>query len=152
MYAKIESERLCYFRTHQKRLRAENYSNLKDALVNDGDVSNMGQLVILPSSFTGGPRYMQERTQDAMTFVRKYGKPELFITFTCNPQWTEIQSELLAGQNASDRHDLVSRVFHLKLKVLIKLLTKDNIFGTTLCFMYSVEWQKRGTIISIRSI
>ncbi len=32
----------------------------------------------------------------------------------------------------------------MKLKVLINLLTKEKVFGSTLCFMYSVEWQKRG--------
>jgi hypothetical protein len=55
-------------------------------------------MVILPSTFTGGPRYMHERTQDAMTYVRHYGRPDLFITFTCNPCWDEIKELLLPGQ------------------------------------------------------
>ena len=39
------------------------------------------------------------------------GKPDVFITFTCNPKWREIQEELFDGQTASDRPDLVSRFF-----------------------------------------
>lgn len=40
--------------------------------------------MILPSSYVGGPRYMHERTQDYMTYVRNYGRPDLFITVTYN--------------------------------------------------------------------
>ena len=144
LYAKIESERLRYIRLNQKTLRVEQYAHLRDAVMNDGNVADMGQLVILPSSFTGGPRYMHERTQDAMTYVRNYGRPDLFITFTCNPNWKEIQEELFDGQKPQDRHDLLARVFHLKQKALISLITKAKIFGDTRCYMYTIEWQKRG--------
>ena len=84
-YAKIETERLAFICFNQRQLRAANYIHLQDALRDDGNASNVGQLVILPSSFTGVPRYMHDRTQDAMTYVRNYGRPDLFITFTCNP-------------------------------------------------------------------
>lgn len=68
MYAKVETERLNYIRNHQTKLRVENYIHLRDAMCRaDSEVSDMGQMVVLPSSFTGGPRYMDERTQDAMT-------------------------------------------------------------------------------------
>lgn len=46
----------------------------------DGQLTKLGTMVVLPSSFTGGPRYMHERTQDAMTYVRHFGRPDLFIT------------------------------------------------------------------------
>ncbi|CAH2098234.1 unnamed protein product [Euphydryas editha] len=144
MYAKIETECLVYIRTNQVRLRAEEYVHLRDAMQSDNNVENLGRLVILPSNFTGSPRYMHERTQDAFCYVRKYGRPDLFITFTTNPKWIEICRELLTGQASYDRHDIIARVFHLKLKLMINLLTKDKVFGSTLCFMYSVEWQKRG--------
>ena len=144
MYAKVESERLLYIRLNQKQLRVDNYIHLRDALSEGNNAANMGQLTILPSSFTGGPRYMMEKTQDAMTYVRKFGKPDFFITFTCNPNWQEIKQELFKGQAAIDRHDVVARVFKLKLQRMIDLITKDSIFGKTRCYMYSVEWQKRG--------
>ena len=145
MYAKIETERLNFIRLNQKKLRAEQYIHLKDAIdKNDTNLNEIGQAVILPSSFTGGPRYMHERTQDAMTYVRHYGRPDLFITFTCNPKWTDITNVLLPRQKPHDRHDLISRVFHLKIRKMMDLLTKSNIFGCTTCYMYTIEWQKRG--------
>ena len=87
---------------------------------------------------------MHERTQDAMTYVRHYGRPDLFITFTCNPSWVELTQELLPNQAARDRHDLVARVFHLKLKKLMDLLTNGAVFGKARCHVCSIEWQKRG--------
>ena len=57
--------------------------------------------------------------QDAMTIVRKYGKPDLFITFTCNPLWDDITSNLLPNQKVTDRPDFVVRVFKLKLRELL---------------------------------
>ncbi|KAE9541875.1 hypothetical protein AGLY_003866 [Aphis glycines] len=75
IYAKIETKRLNFIRNHQKQLRAENYIHLKDAVGrNDVNATDLGQMVVLPSSFTGGPRYMHERTQDAMTYVRVHGR------------------------------------------------------------------------------
>ena len=144
MYAKIESERLLYVRLNQKKLRVDEYIHLRDAIANDGDTKNLGQLMILPSTFTGSPRHMHEYTQDAMTYVRNYGRPDLFITFTCNPKWEEIQVELMCGQTHYDRHDLTARVFRQKLIKLMDAITKGHVFGPTRCWMYSIEWQKRG--------
>lgn len=144
MYAKIESERLLYVCLHQKTLRAESYIHLRDAVANGGNANNLGQLLILPSTFTGSPRHMYEYTQDAMTYVKNYGRPDLFMTFTCNPKWQEIQAELMIGQTHSDRLDLLARVFRQKLIKLMDAVTKGHIFGPTRCWMYSIEWQKRG--------
>ncbi|GBO99793.1 hypothetical protein EVAR_74207_1 [Eumeta japonica] len=83
------------------------------------------------------------KTQDAMTYVRNYGRPDLFVTFTCNPEWPEIKAELLPDQRSFDRHDIISRVFHLKMKKFLNLFVKDEIFGKVKCYMASVEWQKR---------
>ncbi|CAN0516246.1 unnamed protein product, partial [Scytosiphon promiscuus] len=44
---------------------------------------------------------MQQQYQDAMVVVRKFGKPGLFVTFTCNPGWPEI-TEALKGQLAAN--------------------------------------------------
>ncbi|XP_072090532.1 uncharacterized protein [Arachis hypogaea] len=38
--------------------------------------------IILPSSFTGGPRYMIQNSQDAMAICRVVGYPDIFLTFT----------------------------------------------------------------------
>lgn len=86
---------------------------------------------------------MFEKQQDAMSFVRKYGRPDLFITVTTNPYWEEITSNLLAGQRPHDRPDLLVRVFRLKLKKMIQLI-KDGCFGSLNAWLYNIEFQKRG--------
>lgn len=146
MYAKIETERLLYIRLNQKKLRSEEYIHLCDAITNDGNLNptELGKQVILPATFTGSPRHMNEYAQDAMTYVRAYGRPDLFITFTCNPTWVEIKDFLLPGQLPSDRHDITARVFKQKLKSLMDFIVKHHVFGETRCWMYSIEWQKRG--------
>ena len=103
----------------------------------------MGQFVILPSTFTGGPRYMHERTQDTMTYFRRYGRPNLFITFTCNPQWQQIKALLLPGQKSYHKPDLIARVLRQKVIKLFAIIIKNHILGPTLCYMYTIEWPKR---------
>lgn len=76
----------------------------------DGNAQNLGQLVILPSTHVGNPRHMHEYAQGAMTYVRNYGTPDLFITFTSNPKWNEIKRELHQGKKPEDRHDIIARV------------------------------------------
>ena len=91
MYVKIESERLRYIKFNKKKLRSEEYIHLRDAIIGNvdstNDINNIGTAYILPSSYIGSPRHMQEYIQDAMTYVRAYGRPDLFITFTINPNW-----------------------------------------------------------------
>lgn len=142
MYAKIETERLNYIRFNQARLRSEEYVHLRDAINNDANGNDIGRMTILPSSYIGSPRHMHEYAQDAMSYVRHYGRPDLFITFTCNPQWSEITDNLLEGQTATDRHDITARVFRQKVKMLMDFIIKHRIFGEVRCWMYSVEWQK----------
>ena len=143
-YCKIETERLLFIKREQKQLRADCYQHLRDSLLrDDGDPRNVGQRVILPSTFTGGPRYMHARQMDAMTYVRKFGRPDLFLTMTTNPKWDEITTNLLPGQESHDRPDLIARVFQLKLKKLMEFL-KNDAFGEPQAWLYSIEFQKRG--------
>ena len=143
-YCKIETERLQFLRHEQTALRADCYQDLWDAILDgDGDPNSVGHRIILPSTFTGGPRYMHERQQDAMTYVRKYGHPNLFIT-TTNPNWPEIKNNLLPGQDPQDRPDIVARVFRLKVQKLLEMLKSEMVFGKAQAWLYSIEWQKHG--------
>ena len=100
--------------------------------------------MMLPATDIGSPRDTHSPFQDAMATVRKYGKPHLFITMTCNPMWKEIQDELFEGQRADERDDIISRVFQLKLKALEEEIIKDGIFGARVANMRVIEFQKRG--------
>ncbi|XP_026467790.1 uncharacterized protein LOC113371378 [Ctenocephalides felis] len=148
MYVKIETERLTYIRLNQQHLRSEEYIHLRDAIIADGNANNVGKMTILPATYIGSPRHMHDYAQDAMYVivrnVRKYGRPDLFITFTCNPKWIEIKKELIHDQTPGDRHDITARVFKQKLKYLLNFIIKHHVYGQVRCWMYSVEWQKRG--------
>ncbi|XP_065640398.1 uncharacterized protein LOC136072928 [Hydra vulgaris] len=79
-----------------------------------------------------------------MAIIKKYGKPDLFITFTCNPKWREITENLYPGQNANDRPDLVTRVFKLKLNNLLNDIFKHGVLGKVVTHVQVIEFQKRG--------
>ena len=87
------------------KLRSKLYGGLNDAVLR-GDINpkSVGKRIILPSSFTGSPRYMAQNYQVAMAICRKVGYPDLFMTFTCNPKWSKITQclEFIEGQNVED--------------------------------------------------
>jgi hypothetical protein len=60
-----------------------------------------------------------------------FGKPDLFVTFTCNPKWKEIIDALFPGQTTKDCRELVTHVFNLKLDTLLKDI-KDNVLGNVI--------------------
>lgn len=88
--------------------------------------------------------YAYKILQNALTLLRIFGSSDLFITFTANPAWTEIIDALLPGQSASDRPDIVAHVFHLKCQSLLDDIVKRNVFGKTVAYVYTIEYQKRG--------
>ncbi|PIA60444.1 hypothetical protein AQUCO_00300153v1 [Aquilegia coerulea] len=100
---------------------------------NDGDnvATATGKRLVLPATFTGGPRYMHQSFQDAMAICRWGGSPDLFLTVTCNPKWPEITEalNLIPGQKSEDRPDIVSRVFKIKLDLLMDDLCTHKHFG-----------------------
>ncbi len=143
-YACTEQNCLKFIRENQRQLRCNLYNGLQDAL-NAGNVfgNDIGQKMILPSSFQGDERAMGQLYQDATARVRKFGKPDLFVTFTCNPKWKEIIDALLPGQIAKDRPELITRVFNLKLDALLKDI-KDGVLGNVIAKIWVIEFQKRG--------
>ena len=74
---------------------------------------------------------MIQNYQDAMAICRRYGNPDLFITFTCNPKWPEITRALakIPGQKPEDRPDIITRIFKMKLDNLLSTIKNEKIFG-----------------------
>jgi hypothetical protein len=144
-WVKTETTKLNFLRANQAQLRAELYHNLRDHVrTSDAQhINRVGVQVILPSTFNGSPRDTHARYQDAMAAVRVHGKPDLFITFTCNPKHPDILDNL-PGQHPKDRPDIVARVFKGQLDNLIHELKVDCIFGKPVALVYSIEFQQRG--------
>jgi len=147
MYASLDQNRLLWLRLNQTKLRAALYSGLQDAMsAADGDVNlaDLGQHVVLPSSYIGGPRHMQQQFQDSMAIARFFQKVDLFITVTTNPKWPEITRELRPGETPYDRPDLVARVFRLKKKAILRDIINNGVMGKVAAYVYTIEFQKRG--------
>ena len=153
-FTTMESQRLKFQRNNQSSLRADSYKNIREAIndrcpltdkvtADDHDLK-LGKRIILSSSYVGSPRWFNSKFQDGMAICRKFRKPDLFITFTCNPYWKEISRELREGETVQDRPDLVSRVFKLKKDQLLKDIVVGQIFGKVVAFLWVIEFQKRG--------
>jgi hypothetical protein len=145
MYVKIETARLDYFRNNQKQIRAELYQGIVDSVQN-GETRGckVGRKFVLPQSFTCGPRDMLRRYMDGMAIVQRYGKPDIFLTITCNPNWLEIRQELQMNDEVQNRPDLVVRIFRSKLEELKQDLYKKKNLGPVIAHIYVIEFQKRG--------
>ena len=89
---------------------------------------------------------MSQLYHDGMAIVRAVGKPDLFITMTCNPQWQDILGGLKPGQTPQDLPDIVARVFKLKLKALLSDIIEKNVFGITAAHIHVIKFQKRGLL------
>ncbi|XP_014680852.1 PREDICTED: uncharacterized protein LOC106820796 [Priapulus caudatus] len=87
---------------------------------------------------------MQQNYQDATAIVAKYGKPDLFLTLTCNPTCQDVQKALFPGQQAQDRPDIVAREFQQHLRELMTDITKKHVLGKPITHIYVIEFQKRG--------
>ncbi|KAL6847111.1 hypothetical protein ACP4OV_022964 [Aristida adscensionis] len=147
-----EAERTC--NDHADHNEFENHSNKEDDndiqgvvdVISAGETrgSEVGKRTVLPRTFPGGDRDMQQRFLNAMALVQKFGKPDYFITMTCNPYWEEITTNLEPGQTPQDRPELVARVYRAKLHDMKDLLIKKKYFGQVSGYAHVTEFQKRG--------
>jgi hypothetical protein len=133
-YCCVEGKRVRHYRkpSFQQKYRSAPYNSLA-ASVSRGITSgsSAGQRIILPASFTGGPRYLYQNYQDCIAICRKYGCPDLFVTFTSNAAWPEIFEALapFPGLQPADRPDIIDRVFKMKLNILMDDIKKHKFFG-----------------------
>ena len=152
-WVRTEANRLNFMNMNQKKLRSDLYMGLMDHLETEtrepGTNRQPGKPKILASSFISGPRYMKQNYEDAMAMVTEFGKPDFFVTYTCNPSHPDIVSNLgnnptdtRADLTASDRPDVVVAAFKLHLDALKKDL--KNMFGKQLANIHVIEYQKRG--------
>ena len=102
--------------------------------------------IFLPASLHGSPRHRKKLALNALSIVTERGKPTLFLTGTVNTNWPEIQSQLLKGQTAFDRSDVVNQVFRCRLTKFIDNLKAGKYFGGRRVdyMIYVIEYQWRG--------
>ncbi|KAF3671541.1 hypothetical protein FXO38_06544 [Capsicum annuum] len=130
MFIKLETQRLDFFFFNPELFRMKVLQGLLDVLGHgERDAAKIGKQTFLPVTFTGGPRDMRQRYLDAITLVQRFGKPDLFLTMTCNPTWSKIKEHLLPTDETQNRPDLISRVFRAKVEELKTDILKRNVFG-----------------------
>ena len=103
----------------------------------------IGKMLILPSNFTGCQRFLKQDYMNSMSIVNRYGKPDLFITMTCNPNFKEISENLEHYETAIDRPDIVVKVFHQKAQEFKELVIKRGVLRKCIAYNYVIEFQKR---------
>ena len=145
-YLRVDHDRLAFLRKQLNEKIVDKYDSISEYLqqLAANQDAEIGRKVILPSSYVGSPRYMTQAYDDAMAMLRAHGKPDLFITMTCNPKWPDIVDNLLPGQKAVDRPDIVARVFNEKYNAMIKYVRDKELFGEVLSYVGTIEFQKRG--------
>lgn len=129
-YTTIEGERLKWLRNNKSKLQVSKYQSLNE----EGDQSqtsgsSTGKRVILPSSYVSSRRFMDQLCYDGMPICSKVDFPDLFITFTCNPNWLEIQRALNPlNLKPQDTPDINARVFKMKSDNLLSNVSKKGVF------------------------
>nr|GEU40512.1 DNA helicase [Tanacetum cinerariifolium] len=117
VFCSIEQNRLDFYRLLQNDIRREYLSGVHAAISRgDREGSQVGSRLILPMTFTRGPRYMYSHYLDALAICRVLGNPQYFVTFTCNVNRPEIKRYMLQflELTPADRADIVVHVFQQK--------------------------------------
>jgi hypothetical protein len=68
IFGSIDQDRLQWIQQNQKKIRCDVYKSLHEVINHNGNPHprDIGKASILPSSYTGGPRYMQQADQDVI--------------------------------------------------------------------------------------
>ncbi len=78
--------------------------------------------------------------------VSEYSCPHVFLTLSCNPEWPEIQSQLINGQTAFDRPDVTVPVFKSRLDKFKTNIRNGKYFESreVIYIIHVIEYQYRG--------
>ncbi|XP_072094140.1 uncharacterized protein [Arachis hypogaea] len=115
-YTMVESERLKFFRCKQPQLRVDKYKYLHESLINrDVDAARLGKRIILPSTFTGGPRYMMNNYVCTVEFQKRglsHAHILLFMSNEFKPQTSydidkHITAEILDENERPNLHGAI---------------------------------------------
>ena len=84
---------LQYIHSNQEHLK----SMETDAALMAEDTINESENIYLPASFLRSRQWVSNQITNSLTIAAVHGLLTFFITFTCNSNWPEIQSQLQLG-------------------------------------------------------
>jgi len=106
-WAQVEARNLAFHQlaSQQAKYQAASASAIMDQLRAD-NARCIGVPVVLPGSYPNSPRYYYNLYLDAVALPRRFGKPDLFVTMTCNPHWAEITDNIPQGSHWKHHMDI----------------------------------------------
>ena len=142
-YDACNFNRLNWIHNNQKKICVNFYNDLNDMLNNsDIDMIHLDWHFILSFSTSVEEWVMHQLLQNTYCLIQNYRCFLLFITFTANSVWSEIQNALFSHQTAVNCFDIVTCVFKLKQIDLLTQLIKKWIFDTSVANTFIIEFQK----------
>ncbi|GMF59989.1 unnamed protein product [Phytophthora fragariaefolia] len=150
--AKCEQEQLRWVAQNQKKLRAELYHGISDALLNEENITlDEGEVLVSEYDRSTGTLVHPDRGSRYEEFLNQVGKrivlPDSHSGSPRNMYKHYQESMAICclpdEQTAQHRPDIVARVWQLKLKGKLADLDEGSL-GRLEAQIYMVEFQKRG--------
>ncbi len=97
----------------------------------------------LPGSVHGSQCRLTALAKNTLVLVSEYVCPHVFLTLTCNPEWPEIQSQLINGQTAFDCPDVTAPVFKSRLDKFKTNIRNGKYFELrkVICIIHVIEYR-----------
>ena len=129
-WIRVEDCRLHWARKNLENSHIETHASINDYVRQATNLtgSSISKIIMMPPNFRSGKRFRLKKYMDALAGVRRYGRHDLFMIVTCNPNWPDFAPLIeRRGTHHSDRMDLLSQM--IKFEKMIKFLTEDKKFG-----------------------
>jgi len=120
-FAIIDQNQLKFLWYNQKIIHADLYKDLADAITRENDDSELiDHWIILSSSYTKRDRWMQQLYQNFIIIACHFKKFIMFVTCIANSHWSEIIAALELNQKVENQLNIITQVFHEKIKTLLQ--------------------------------
>ncbi len=140
-FAIIDQSWLKFLQNDQKTIHADLYKDLANAITRkNDDFKLINHRIILSSSYTEKDRWMQQLYQNFMIIAHHFKKSIMFVTCTANLHWSEIIAALELNQKVENQSNIVTQVFHEKIKTLLQNLKTQ--YNQYLDIVWTIEYQK----------
>jgi hypothetical protein len=102
----------------------------------------------IPQSITGSKRFWNAKYFDLVSIINSVGLPHLFLTFTSNDSWPELNEILSKYENKCPLFNPVDvgEYFIQRFQYTMKYIKSKKLFGNIEHECYRIECQNRGSL------
>lgn len=108
----------------------------------EADTVHAERVFVLPSTYVFGGQYMGQNMHETIYVPNTLHPPDVFLTMTCSPNWTERSSSLFRGQKRQNKRYIATSVFRIKFLALMVYLIEGQRFGEVLSHIMVIEFRK----------